>query len=230
MKMIETTEKDQVTAAPSGTGQATPFSFDGPSLQRYGYQVMDEVSAYLSGIAERPVWQAMPESVREEISAQELPQHGHPFEETLAFLRELILPYPQGNGHPRFAGWINSAPAHAAILMKPLAAAMNPNCGIGDHAGQELERRTVQWLMELCGFPVEGSVGVFVSGGSEAQFTCLQTARYWAAGGDKYLESFIRKAHLQKIDNSRLIIYNQNSRSFISIVFLVKCKHFPESL
>lgn len=91
---------------------------------------------------------------------------------------------PQGNSHPRFAGWINSAPAHAGILVKPLVAALNDNCGIGDHAGQELERRVVQWIMQLCGFPVEGSAGVFVSGGSEANFTCLQAARHWAAQQD----------------------------------------------
>src|SRR5260370_24549754 len=60
---------------------------------------------------------------------------------------------------------------------------MNPKCGIGDHAGLELERPAVQWIMELCGFPVEGSAGVFVSGGSQANFTCFQAARQLAAQG-----------------------------------------------
>jgi aromatic-L-amino-acid decarboxylase len=157
------------------------FAFTEERLRDLGYQVIDEVAAYLSGIEERPLWREMPEDVRRLLRDQPLPVQGKPFEETLAFLREMILPYPQGNGHPRFAGWINSAPAHASVLLKPLAAAMNPNCGIGEHAGQELERRAVQWIMELCGFPVDGSAGVFVSGGSEANFTCLQAARYWAA-------------------------------------------------
>ncbi len=157
------------------------FSFEEEELLDLGYRVIDEVTAYLSGIAERPVWQPMPAEVRARIRNQELPEQGQAFEETLAYLREMILPYPQGNGHPRFAGWINSAPAHASILLKPLAAAMNPNCGIGEHAGQELERRATQWIMELCGFPVDGSAGVFVSGGSEANFTCLQAARHRAA-------------------------------------------------
>jgi aromatic-L-amino-acid/L-tryptophan decarboxylase len=157
------------------------FSFSETRLRELGYQVMDEVTTYLSGVPARPVWQAMPEDVRMTLHCQLLPEQGQPFEETLAFVRELIMPYPQGNGHPRFAGWINSAPAHAGVLLKPLEAAMNPNCGIGEHAGQELERRTVQWVMDLCGFPIEGSAGVFVSGGSEANFTCLQAARHWAA-------------------------------------------------
>jgi aromatic-L-amino-acid/L-tryptophan decarboxylase len=162
----------------------TGLSFDEFMLQYYGYQIIDEVVAYLNDIRERPVWQEMPADIHKAIRQQQLPDRGLPFEETLAFIREKILPYPQGNGHPRFAGWINSAPAHAGVLIKPLEAALNANCGIGDHAGQELERLTVQWIMELCGFPVEGSAGVFVSGGSEANFTCLQAARQWAASED----------------------------------------------
>jgi aromatic-L-amino-acid/L-tryptophan decarboxylase len=162
-------------------GCSSGLAFDEEMFRQLGYQVIDEVASYLSGIRGRPVWQSMPDNVHRTIREQELPAEEQPFEETLAFIKHMILPFPQGNGHPRFAGWINSAPAHAGILVKPLAAAMNPNCGIGDHAGQELERRTVQWIMELCGFPVGGSAGVFVSGGSEANFTCLQAARQWAA-------------------------------------------------
>jgi aromatic-L-amino-acid/L-tryptophan decarboxylase len=162
-------------------GKSSGLAFDEETFRQFGYQVIDEAVAYLNGIRERPIWQAMPDSIQNALQEQELPADGQPFEETLAFIRHKILPFPQGNGHPRFAGWINSAPAHAGVLVKPLAAAMNPNCGIGEHAGQELERRTVQWIMELCRFPVEGSAGVFVSGGSEANFTCLQAARQWAA-------------------------------------------------
>lgn len=169
---------------PSSTEQIQGLSFDEETLKRYGYQIMDTVASYLSGIRERPVWQPMPHEIQQAISEQSMPEQGQAFEQTFGFIQQMILPYPQGNGHPRFAGWINSAPAHAGVLVKPLAAAMNPNCGIGDHAGQVLERRTVQWMMELCGFPVEGSAGVFVSGGSEANFTCLQAARQWATQVD----------------------------------------------
>ncbi|HLX56474.1 MAG TPA: pyridoxal-dependent decarboxylase [Ktedonobacteraceae bacterium] len=182
--MIYEDSDDVQPVLQEGTGYESGLSFEEASLKRFGYQVSDEVAEYLSTVRERPVWKQIPGEVREMIRTQELPEQGFPFEDTLAFLRELILPYPQGNGHPAFAGWINSAPAHAAVLIKPLVAAMNPNCGIGDHAGQELERRVVQWVMELCGFPVADSAGVFVSGGSEANFTCLQAARYWAAQAD----------------------------------------------
>lgn len=182
--MIDETSIDEQAVLQRETEYDNGLSFEGETLKRYGYQVIDEVVEYLTTVRERPVWKPMPGMVRGIIRSQKLPEEGYSFEDTLAFFRDMILPYPQGNGHPGFAGWINSAPAHAGVLMKPLAAAMNPNCGIGDHAGQELERRTVQWIMELCGFPVAGSAGVFVSGGSEANFTCLQAARYWAAQAD----------------------------------------------
>src|SRR2546429_919365 len=170
-------EEDSVANPARSSGLA----FDEETFRHIGYQVIDEAASYLNGIRERPVWQSMPDNVHKAIREQELPAEGHPFEETLAFMKHMILPFPQGNGHPRFAGWINSAPAHAGVLVKPLAAAMNPNCGIGDHAGQELERRTVQWMMELCGFPVEGSAGVFVSGGFPGQSTRLLGERPWGA-------------------------------------------------
>jgi aromatic-L-amino-acid decarboxylase len=190
--------------------EAMGLSFEEEELRNAGYQVIDEVTAYLSGIRKRPVWQPMPGAVREAIHAQKLPEQGYLFEETLEFLREMILPYPQGNGHPGFAGWINSAAAHAGVLIKPLAAAMNPNCGIGEHAGQELERRVVQWIMELCHFPVEGSAGVFVSGGSEANFTCLQAARYWAAQVDGWN---IREEGLQG-DHPPFVLYQSDQGHF----------------
>src|SRR5215469_3450341 len=133
--MIKENSVDEWIALQKGTGHEPELSFDEASLKRFGYQVIDEVAEYLSTVRDRPVWKPMPGEVRETMRTQALPEQGYPFEDTLAFLREMILPYPQGNGHPAFAGWINSAPAHAGVLIKPLAAAMNPNCGIGDHAG-----------------------------------------------------------------------------------------------
>jgi aromatic-L-amino-acid/L-tryptophan decarboxylase len=200
----------KVNTVDSGRDSVPGFSFNEAELRNLGYQVIDEIATYLSGIQDCPVWQPMPDEVQTVIRRQLLPEQGQPFEETLAFLREMILPYPQGNGHPRFAGWINSAPAHAGILLKPLAAAMNPNCGIGEHAGQELERRTVQWIMDLCGFSIDGSAGVFVSGGSEANFTCLQAARHSIAQANG---CDVRKQGIQGIQRP-FVLYQSDQGHF----------------
>lgn len=168
------------------SGTSSGFAFDEAMFTHYGSQVIQLVATYLSSMRQRAVWQPLPDDVRAVLRSQELPLEGQPFEKLLLFFEHMILPFPQGNGHPRFTGWITSPPAHPAILFQPLAAALNLNCGIGEHAGQELERRVVQWLMHLCGFPTEGSMGVLVSGGSEANLTCLQAARLWAARQDDW--------------------------------------------
>jgi glutamate/tyrosine decarboxylase-like PLP-dependent enzyme len=89
-----------------------------------------------------------------------------------------------GNGHPRFFGWINSPPTPVGVVGDLLAAALNPSCAGGDHAAIYVERAAVRWLMELIGFPVEGSMGLLVSGGSMASLTCLAAARHRAAASD----------------------------------------------
>src|SRR6266851_4452649 len=89
-----------------------------------------------------------------------------------------------GNGHPRFFGWVNSPPAMLAVLTEVLAAAMNPSCAGGDHAAIYVERCAVRWLMELVGFPTEGSMGLLVSGGSMASLTALAAARHRAVAAD----------------------------------------------
>jgi glutamate/tyrosine decarboxylase-like PLP-dependent enzyme len=99
-------------------------------------------------------------------------------------IRSDVLAHPMGNGHPRFFGWINSPPVPFAAMTELLAAALNPSCAGGDHAAIYLERCVVWWLMELLGFPTEGSMGLLVSGGSMASLTCLAAARSWVAKRD----------------------------------------------
>jgi glutamate/tyrosine decarboxylase-like PLP-dependent enzyme len=89
-----------------------------------------------------------------------------------------------GNGHPRFFGWVNSPPAPVGIVADFLAAALDPSCAGGDHAAIYVERAALRWLMELVGFPVDGSMGLLVSGGSMASLTCLAAARHRAAAAD----------------------------------------------
>src|SRR5258708_2257234 len=97
-----------------------------------------------------------------------------------------ILPYAMGNVHSRFFGWVNSPPAMLAVITEILAAAMNPSCAGGDHAAIYLEHCVVRWLMELIDFPVEGSAGLLVGGGSVASLYCLAAARHWAAAKNSW--------------------------------------------
>ncbi len=129
-----------------------------------------------------------------------VPEEGRPFEEVLAFVREHVLPFPMGNSHPRFYGFINATADPVGIMADYLAAAMNPNCWGGDHAAIHVEAQAMRWIAEMLGYPPEAE-GILVSGGSMANFTALAAARRAMTPGN------VREDGLAGPDRPRLTIY-----------------------
>src|SRR3954469_20196967 len=162
----------------------SPFALDADELRRLGYRAVDLAVEHLAGMSERPVFQPMAPAERQSLLEQSLPDAATAPDAILDLIASQVLAHPMGNGHPRFFGWINSPPVPFAALADLLASTLNPSCAGGDHAAIYLERCTVRWLMELIGFPTEGSMGLLVSGGSMASLTCLAAARSWAARRD----------------------------------------------
>ena len=104
-----------------------------------------------------------------------------------ACFKSTIEPYPFGNGHPRFWGWVNSPPAVMGVFADALAAAMNPSCAGGNHAAIYIEHQVTGWFRDMLGFPA-GSMGLLVSGGSMATMTALAVARHVKSGVDVRLD------------------------------------------
>lgn len=132
---------------------------------------------YLNGVDDRPVWQPVPEVDHAWLTGQALPETGRALDDLLADVETHVLPYPMGNGHPAFFGWVNSAPSEAGIAVASLASALNPSCAGGDHAGALLERAAVRWLAELIGFPHVPGGGLLTSGASVATIVAIAAAR-----------------------------------------------------
>ncbi|WP_328919717.1 aminotransferase class V-fold PLP-dependent enzyme [Streptomyces sp. NBC_00208] len=149
-------------------------------LRKAARSAADLTADHLAGVAGGPVWRPVSEADRMWLTRQPLPADGRPLADLLDDVHDRILPYPMGNGHPRFFGWVNSPPSPAGVLMAPLAAAMNPSCAGGDHAGVLLERTAVRWLAELVGFPHPPGAGLLTSGASMATVVALATARHQA--------------------------------------------------
>ena len=180
-----------------------PLAMDPEQFRRLGHQAVDLVADYLGGLPERAVFTPMTPGERKGLLDAPLPASGLEAAELLDQCRAQVLTHPMGNGHPRFFGWVNSPPAPLGVLGDFIAAALNPSCAGGDHAAVYLERCATRWLMELVGFPTEGSFGLLVSGGSMASLTALAAARHRAAatrGWD------LRTEGLQG-DRPRLVLY-----------------------
>src|SRR5262249_56289457 len=85
------------------------------------------------------------------------PEAGQEVEAVLDEFDRHVAPYPFGQGHPRFWGFVNPPPTPIGILAEALAAAMNSSCGGGNHAAYYVERQVVRWFQQIVGFPEEGT-------------------------------------------------------------------------
>ncbi len=157
------------------------FSHDLEAFRRLSHAAVDMALDYLAQLRQKPVFQPMTPEERQALLETPLSERGESPEALLAFAQQQLFSHPMGNGHPRFFGWVNSPPSPYGALADFLAAILNPSCAGGDHAAIYLEHGVVRWLMQLVGFPTEGSYGLLVSGGSMAALTALAAARHWAA-------------------------------------------------
>jgi glutamate/tyrosine decarboxylase-like PLP-dependent enzyme len=144
--------------------------------------MVDDMIEYLRTVRERPVWQPIPDSIKSRFQ-QPLPRTPASPEAVYAAFRENILPYPTGNIHPRFWGWVMGNGTVTGMFAEMLAAAMNLNQGGGAQAGSLVESQVVSWCKEMFGYPQSAS-GILVSGGSMANLVGLTVARNTRAGFD----------------------------------------------
>lgn len=174
-------------------------AWNAADLRRVAHRVADLLADYLEGVPARPVFAPVPVDEATRFATEPVPVSGSEPDAILDEFARSIAPYPFGNGHPRFWGWVNSPPAVMGIFADTLAAAMNPSVAGGNHAAVHLERQVVRWFADLLGLP-STAMGLLVSGGSMANLTALAAARHANAGFD------VRTRGLQSGD-PRLVVY-----------------------
>jgi aromatic-L-amino-acid/L-tryptophan decarboxylase len=159
----------------------SPFSMDEATFRRLGHQLVDTLSAYLDKLPREPVYRPLPAEVRLELEKMNIPVEGVAPEDVIEGFLRLVLPYGRGQNHPCFAAFVDPAAAKLSMLAAFAAAVTNTSGAGGDYAAIYVERAVIRWLMELIGFPLDGSDGVLLGGGSDANRHCLEVARYWGA-------------------------------------------------
>lgn len=165
------------------TDRTDPWAWSSDEIKRVGYRVIDLIAEHLSSVPSRSVFTPVPPELASAFLQERAPQEGRDPEAILDLFRAAVEPYPFGNGHPRFFGWVNSPPTMMGIFADALAAAMNPSCAGGNHAAVYVERQVVNWFKEILGYPAD-AFGLLVSGGSMAALTALTVARHAKCGFD----------------------------------------------
>jgi glutamate/tyrosine decarboxylase-like PLP-dependent enzyme len=181
------------------TGSHPLAAWDPDDVRRTAHRVADMIADYLQRVPQQPVFTPVPAAAAERFAQAPVPRHGASADAILDEFAESIAPYPFGNGHPRFWGWVNSPPAVIGIFAEALAAAMDPSVAGGNHAAVHLERQVVRWFAEIAGLPAS-TMGLLVSGGSMASLTALAAARHANAGFDV-------RAHGLQRRSERLVVY-----------------------
>jgi len=160
-----------------------PHIWTADEIRRIGYRVVDLIAEHLTALPGEPVFRPVPPELAQAFLSTPPPQDPVSPDDILNAFQHTIAPYPFGNGHPRFWGWVNSPPAVMGVFADALAAAMNPSCAGGNHAAIYVERQVTGWFREMLGFPA-ASMGLLVSGGSMATMTALAVARHVKSGVD----------------------------------------------
>ena len=151
-------------------------------MRALGHRMVDDMLGYLEHVRERPIWQPVSSESRAALR-RPLPRTAEGAGRAYDDFVEHVLPYPMGNIHPRFWGWVIGTGTPLGALAELLAATMNPNVGGGDHGATYVEAQVLDWCKEMLGFPMEAS-GLLVSGGSMANLIGLAVARNARAGFD----------------------------------------------
>jgi glutamate/tyrosine decarboxylase-like PLP-dependent enzyme len=154
-------------------------------IRAMGKSALDRIVEYYACLRERPV--RVPSTSREirDLLDEPLPQEPTSFDALLEKLDEVVVRYSRHNAHPRFFGYISSPGTPVTAIGSMLASTLNINvtCWRSGPPATEMEHLTINWLKEMLGYP-EQAMGLFVSGGSMANFAGMSAARSAKAGTD----------------------------------------------
>jgi aromatic-L-amino-acid decarboxylase len=173
---------------------------DWSAMRELGHKMLDDMFDYMQSIRDRPVWKHAPEKLKIHFN-QNLPLDPQPPEEIYQEFLDYVLPYPVGNIHPRFWGWVLGPGTAAGLLAEMLATTMNIGAsgGLAYHSANYVEFQVIDWFKEMLGFPDSAS-GILTSGCSAANLIGLAVARNAKVGFDLRLDGLYA-------GKSKLILY-----------------------
>ena len=162
------------------------------SFRKQAHRMLDDMVDYTKNIRRRPVWRPASEEVRGRFRSA-VPTGPTSLAEVHEEFMSSILPFAAGNAHPGFMGWVQGGGTPVGMLGEMLAAGLNANVGGRDQVPIEVERQITRWMQELFGFP-QGSMGLFVTGTSMANFIAVIVARDAALGCEVRSQGVVAKS------------------------------------
>jgi len=105
-----------------------------------------------------------------------LPEKGEGEQKVFEVYQRSIKPYEGSTLHPRFWGAVLGTGSTYGMLAGMLTAGLNGVSEMHPFISGYVNKQALNWIKEMLDYPKEAG-GIFVSGGSEANFTALAVAR-----------------------------------------------------
>lgn len=164
----KSTKKTDVTLDPQ----------DWTDIRALGHRMMDDMMNFIRNLRLRPTWQPMPLNIKQTIQNTKLPLEGQSSWKVYEEICQLFVPYPVGNIHPRYWGYVQGNGSPVGALAEFITASVNTMSWGGNQASIYLESQVLSWMKDLLGFPNDQtSSGVLVSGTSVATIIAMAVAR-----------------------------------------------------
>ncbi len=178
---------------------------DWTEIRALGHQMIDDVMDLLQNIHKEPVWKKIPAETKA-FYGQPIPLLPSSPTDVYDEFRQHIFRFYKGNIHPRFFAWVEGTGTPMGVLAELLAAGMNPNVGIGEHAAMYIDKQVIDWCKQMLHYPMEAS-GILLSGGSMANITGLAVAR------NHQLQKNIRKEGVRTVKGQMLLYCSTETHS-----------------
>jgi aromatic-L-amino-acid/L-tryptophan decarboxylase len=175
---------------------------DWDAFATLAHRMVDDMLGHLRTVRDRPAWQPMPPDVRASFH-EPVPWEGEGAEQAYEDFVRTVLPYPNGNLHPRFWGWVHGGGTPLGMMADMLASGLNAHLAGFNQAPALVEHEVIRWLAELMGMPSDAS-GVLVGGATMANVLGLAVARH-AKARDAGFD--VREEGLQGTGRPRLMLY-----------------------
>jgi len=155
-------------------------------MREYGYKAVDALVAHHAGQEQKKPVAVASRAEMDELLTENAPEEATSFEVVMKGVMENVIPHINLLSHPKFFSFVPGPSNFVSVLADTLATGFNVFSGgwAASPAAAELEIITINWLLNLYGFPKKRGGGIFTSGGSMANLTALVTARNVKCGDD----------------------------------------------
>ena len=148
------------------------------AMRRLAGKATEALIDRIDGLGEERAWDGeFREALQRQLGGPP-PERGRSAEDVLEQVLRDVLPYAARLDHPRFFGFVPSAPTWPGVVADYLAAGFNINSctWLVSSGTSQLELIVVDWLRGWIGYP-ETAGGLLTSGGSAASVEALVAAR-----------------------------------------------------